>query len=96
MVFILFTSWSKPRLTGLLGAIMDEQVNVNVNVKPSNEQRIDYSQYILAKRTIGKRGTGDGESDNPLRMHVIDSGLVYVVDRSNKRVQVFDAGSGTF
>ena len=77
MVVVLFTSWSNPRLTGLLGAIMDEQVNVNVNVKPSNEQRINYYQKILAKRTIGKRGTVDGEFENPLRMHVTRAGLAY-------------------
>lgn len=61
-----------------LGAIMDEQVNVNV--KPSNEQRIDYSKKILAKRTIGKEGTGNFEFQYPLRMHVSNSGLLYVVD----------------
>ena len=44
MVVVLFTSLSNPRLTRLLEAIMDEKVNVNVNVKLSNEQRIDYSQ----------------------------------------------------
>ena len=87
-------------LTGMLdkmetlGAIMDEQVNVNV--KPSNEQRIDYSKKILAKRTIGKGGTGNSEFRNPLRMYVSNKGRLYVVDRANKRVQVFDAENWEF
>ena len=73
---------------------MDEQVNVNV--KPSNEQRIDYSKKILAKRTIGKEGKGNGEFHRPLRMHASNSGLLYVVDSENKRVQVFDAENWKF
>ena len=77
-----------------LGAIMDEQVNVNV--KPSNEQRIDYSKKILAKRTIGKEGTGNGEFHCPLRMHISNNGKLYVVDSDNKRVQVFDAENWKF
>ena len=77
-----------------LGAIMDEQVNVNV--KPSNEQRIDYSKRILAKRTIGKKGKGNGEFLYPSKMHISNSGQLYVIDRDNRRVQVFDAESGNF
>ena len=77
-----------------LGAIIDEQVNVNV--KPSNEQRIDYSKKILAKRTIGKVGTENSEFQYPLRMHVSNIGLLYVVDRDNKRVQVFDVENCKF
>ena len=43
----------------------------------------------------GKRGTGDGEFNLVHDVAVDPAGLVYVADRANERVQVFDA-SGKF
>ena len=39
----------------------------------------------------GKRGSGPGEFDVPHSVAVDAAGLVYVADRGNKRVQIFDA-----
>jgi sugar lactone lactonase YvrE len=41
-------------------------------------------------RTIGKRGTGDGEFNYPTNVAVDQQGRVYVVDTGNFRVVVFD------
>jgi peptidylamidoglycolate lyase len=43
----------------------------------------------------GRRGTGPGEFDLPHAIDVDDAGRVYVADRSNARVQVFD-GAGRY
>ncbi len=42
-------------------------------------------------KTIGKRGTKDGEFNLPLQVTSADDGRVYVVDKGNFRVQGFDA-----
>src|SRR5688500_13271934 len=39
----------------------------------------------------GKRGTGPGEFGLPHNLVVDDQGRVYVTDRDNQRIQVFDA-----
>ena len=43
----------------------------------------------------GQRGTGPGQFHTPHSIAVDASGLVYVADRSNRRIQVFD-GEGAF
>ena len=43
----------------------------------------------------GKKGTGPGEFDIAHSVAVDGKGLVYVADRNNQRIQVFDA-DGTF
>ena len=43
------------------------------------------------ERTIGGRGSRDGEFANPHDVEVAADGSVYVVDSGNDRVQVFDA-----
>lgn len=44
------------------------------------------------ERTVGSRGSRDGEFANPHDVDVAADGRVYVVDSGNDRVQVFDAG----
>ncbi len=46
-------------------------------------------------RTIGSSGSGPGELDCPVAVHVSAAGEVYVGDQANDRVQVF-ARDGTF
>jgi DNA-binding beta-propeller fold protein YncE len=41
-------------------------------------------------KSWGKRGTGEGELHLPHAVVLDDAGLVYVADRENNRVQVFD------
>jgi DNA-binding beta-propeller fold protein YncE len=43
------------------------------------------------ERTVGGRGTRDGELANPHDVEAAADGSVYVVDSGNDRVQVFDA-----
>jgi len=45
-------------------------------------------KYLL---TWGQRGTGPGEFNTPHALAVDSSGLVYVSDRENDRIQVFEA-----
>ena len=42
----------------------------------------------------GSKGTGPGEFDTPHGVAVDGEGRVYIADRGNSRVQVFDAGGG--
>ena len=37
----------------------------------------------------GKEGNGDGEFANPAGIAIDDSGMIYVVDAGNHRVEVF-------
>ena len=53
-----------------------------MDVKPSNEQRIDYSKIF--SRTINIRGNGNGEFLYPSKMHVSNSGQLYVINRDNR------------
>src|SRR6201995_3699215 len=41
-------------------------------------------------KSWGDRGTGPGQFNTPHSIAVDDQGLVYVADRSNRRIQVFD------
>jgi DNA-binding beta-propeller fold protein YncE len=45
-------------------------------------------KYIKA---WGKRGTGPGEFNLPHQVQIDSKGLVYVSDRENNRIQIFDA-----
>jgi DNA-binding beta-propeller fold protein YncE len=42
-------------------------------------------------KSWGKRGSGPGEFDAPHGVAVDANGLVYIADRGNKRIQIFDA-----
>ena len=46
-------------------------------------------------KSWGERGTAPGQFHTPHSIAVDNNGLVYVADRSNRRIQVFD-GDGTF
>ena len=43
------------------------------------------------ERSVGRRGSGEGEFSNPHDIEAAADGSVYVVDSGNNRVQVFDA-----
>ena len=42
-------------------------------------------------KTFGKKGKGPGEFDLPHSLVFDDAGLLYIADRNNARIQVFDA-----
>ncbi len=53
-----------------------------------------YSKEGRFLKTWGSKGTGPGEFNTPHAIVVDAKGLVYVGDRENKRIQVFDADGG--
>lgn len=55
--------------------------------------RFDQARTLL--ETHGEAGQGDGQFSTPHAVVVDDNNRVYVADRENSRVQVFD-GNGTF
>ena len=56
-----------------------------------NSRVIQYSRNGQYIRHWGKKGTGDGEFNLVHDVAVDNRGRVYVADRSNSRIQVFDA-----
>ena len=58
----------------------------------------EYGDHVVKKFTLqgdylskfGSRGSGDGQFTNPQGLTFNSKGLLYVVDRNNKRVNVFD------
>jgi DNA-binding beta-propeller fold protein YncE len=61
----------------------------------SNARVVKFSKTGAFITAWGKKGTGDGEFDVPHAIAVDSRERVYVADRSNSRIQVFDA-SGKF
>jgi sugar lactone lactonase YvrE len=56
-----------------------------------NSRVVQYTRDGRFVRTWGKKGTGEGEFDLPHGIAVDKRGRVYVGDRENRRMQVFDA-----
>ena len=54
-----------------------------------------FDKYGAHLKSWGKRGSGPGEFDAPHGIAIDDKGLVYIADRGNKRIQIFDA-DGSF
>jgi DNA-binding beta-propeller fold protein YncE len=56
-----------------------------------NSRVVKFDRNANFLKTWGKKGKGEGEFDTPHTVAVDAKGLVYVGDRENRRVQVFDA-----
>ena len=59
-----------------------------------NSRVMKYSKEGRFLKTWGKKGTGPGEFNTSHAIVVDAKGLVYVGDRENKRIQVFDPEGG--
>ncbi len=59
-----------------------------------NSRVMKYSKEGRFLKSWGKKGTGPGEFNTPHAIVVDAKGRVYVGDRENKRIQVFDAEGG--
>jgi DNA-binding beta-propeller fold protein YncE len=55
-----------------------------------NSRIIEFSPDGIYVRRWGKKGTGDGEFNLVHDVQIDSSGRVYVADRTNERIQVFD------
>lgn len=56
----------------------------------NNHRVVIYGKDGKKLKTIGKRGSGDGEFNVPLQAAVASDGVLYVLDSGNFRVQAFD------
>lgn len=56
----------------------------------NNHRVVMYDKDGKKLKTIGKRGSGDGEFNVPLQAAVAGDGRLYVLDSGNFRVQAFD------
>ena len=65
--------------------------NIYISDGYNNGRVIEFSPTGEYVRHWGKRGTGDGEFNLVHDVAVDPAGRVYVADRANERVQVFDA-----
>lgn len=65
--------------------------NIYISDGYVNGRVVEYTADGNYVRHWGKRGTGDGEFNLVHDVAVDKAGIVYVADRSNERVQVFDA-----
>lgn len=75
-------------------AVDREMGHVYVSDGRANSVKV-YSAEGVLLRIIGSAGTGPGQFDFPIAVHVSAAGEVFVGDQTNDRVQVFDR-SGTF
>jgi DNA-binding beta-propeller fold protein YncE len=55
-----------------------------------NARVLKFSSDNVLEKTWGSRGQGEGEFFLPHSVDLSDDGLVYVADRENSRIQVFD------
>ena len=60
-----------------------------------NSRVVKFSKDGHHLKTCGRRGTGEGEFHTPHSIAIDTRGRVYVADRENYRIQVFD-GEGKF
>ena len=65
--------------------------NIYISDGYNNGRVVEFTPNGEYVRHWGKRGTGDGEFNLVHDVAVDPAGLVYVADRANERVQVFDA-----
>lgn len=78
---------------GLVGdAILDETARIIVLDVGAKRVGV-FDRHGKAVRSLGKAGRGPGEFIGPVALALHDA-HVYVLDRINRRVEIFDVGSG--
>ncbi len=73
----------------------DADDNIYVADGYGNSRIVKLNPYGNLIKTWGKKGTAEGEFNNPHNVLVDPQGRVLVADRYNKRIQIFDQ-DGTF
>ena len=56
----------------------------------ANSRVVEYSKDGKFTRAWGKKGTGPGEFDTPHAIAIDSAGRIFVGDRANNRIQIFD------
>ncbi|XP_078575742.1 protein meiotic P26-like [Branchiostoma floridae x Branchiostoma japonicum] len=87
-------SWGEWEISFLPNVTGDHRLEVKVN-----SQQVRLSPFEVDVKgnpvlTIGQEGSGVGELDGPLGVAVDKDGNIAVVERGNKRVQIFDKDTG--
>ncbi|CAH1256396.1 TRIM2 [Branchiostoma lanceolatum] len=79
-----------PKVTG----IHKLEVKVNSQHVAGSPFDVNVKDKDTPVLTIGRKGSGVGELDGPTGVAVDKDGNIAVVERGNKRVQIFDTGTG--
>jgi len=69
---------------------VDPQGNVFVSDGYTNSRVVKYDKWGKFLKSVGTRGAAPGQMNTPHGMQVDAKGNVYVADRGNNRIQVFD------
>ena len=56
----------------------------------SNARIVKFDKNVKFLKTWGKKGTGPGEFDTPHAIDIDSKGRIFVADRNNNRLQIFD------
>jgi len=68
----------------------DPQGNIFISDGYTNSRVVKYDKFGKFIKSIGTRGTAPGQMNTPHGLQVDAKGNVYVADRGNARIQVFD------
>jgi len=68
----------------------DPQGNIFVSDGYTNSRVVKYDKFGKFVKSVGSRGSAPGQMNTPHSLQVDAKGNVYVADRGNARIQVFD------
>ena len=68
----------------------DAQGNIFISDGYTNSRVVKYDKFGKFIKSVGSRGTAPGQMNTPHGLQVDAKGNVYVADRGNARIQVFD------
>lgn len=68
----------------------DKDGNIYISDGYGNSRVVKYDKYGRFIKDIGVKGTAPGQFDNPHGIAADEKGNIYVADRNNGRIQVFD------
>jgi sugar lactone lactonase YvrE len=68
----------------------DPQGNIFISDGYTNSRVVKYDKFGKFIKSVGTRGTAPGQMNTPHGLQVDAKGNVYVADRGNARIQVFD------